>query len=370
MIGANKTYRIMISGGGTGGHIYPAISIAQALKDSTAEVDILFVGAKGKMEMQKVPEAGFEIVGLWISGIQRRLTLQNLLFPLKLVVSLLISFQLLRTFKPDVVIGVGGYASGPLLLAAIIKKIPTLIQEQNAYAGLTNKWLARSVNTICVAYEGMEKFFPIEKIVITGNPVRKNIQMELGKKESAYRFFELDPTKKTILIIGGSLGARTINESILSGINQLMEADVQVIWQTGAYYHQEVLARVKEQLDHRLKIFNFISEMQEAYLVSDIVISRAGALSIAELMLTGKPSILVPSPNVAEDHQTLNTKTLVNKGAAILVADLAAHEDLVKTALSLVSDKVKQEALSKNILSMGHPEAARDIAKEIRALVA
>ncbi|MAJ50784.1 MAG: undecaprenyldiphospho-muramoylpentapeptide beta-N-acetylglucosaminyltransferase [Flammeovirgaceae bacterium] len=367
---SHRTYRVMISGGGTGGHIYPAISIAQALKVLHSDVEILFVGALGKMEMKKVPEAGFEIVGLWISGLQRSTSLKNLIFPIKLLWSLIKSFQLIRSFKPDVVVGVGGYASGPLLYMATLNKIPTLIQEQNSYAGLTNKWLSKSVSTICVAYEKMDKFFPKDKIVFTGNPVRKDIFYDPSQASKAYAFFKLDPNKKTLLVIGGSLGAKTVNESILLGLEQLWSADIQLIWQTGRFYYTQIIAEMKKPWDERLRMYDFIKEMQYAYTIADAVVSRAGALSISELMLSEKPSILIPSPNVAENHQTLNAQNLISSGAALMVSDAMAGKTLIKTVLSLLSDEEKQKELRENISVMGRPNAATDIAKKVIELAA
>lgn len=365
-----STYRVMISGGGTGGHIYPAISIAQALKEMLTDVEILFVGAQGKMEMTKVPEAGFEIVGLWISGIQRRITWKNLLFPFKVITSLVKSFQLLNSFKPDIVVGVGGYASGPLLYAATAKKIPTVIQEQNSYAGLTNKWLANRVDKICVAHDGMESYFPSDKIVVTGNPIRNNIVLAENQKDAAFDFFQLDQHKKTILILGGSLGARTLNESVIAGLDQLNEAGVQIIWQTGGFYFEEMKQRTSEKNLENIRIYDFISQMRFAYAVSDLVISRAGALSIAELMLTAKATILVPSPNVAEDHQTKNAEALKERNAAIMITDDNAQSDLIKEAINLANGNEKRTSLSKNIAEMAHPNASKDIANEIIKLVA
>ncbi len=359
----------MISGGGTGGHIYPAISIAQSLEDMLQEVEIMFVGAQGRMEMKKVPEAGYPIVGLWISGLQRSMSVQNLLFPIKLIVSLFKAFSLVRNFKPDVVIGVGGYASGPLLYAASAKKVPCLIQEQNSYAGLTNKLLANRVDKICVAHGGMEKYFPKDKLVVTGNPVRKTIVLPESRKHEAYNFFHLDKSKKTILIVGGSLGARSINEFILAGYDRLASSDYQVIWQTGGFYFEEMKARIDEQASN-IEMRDFVREMHYAYSVADVVISRAGALSIAELMLTGKPSILVPSPNVAEDHQTINAMALVDRDAAILVKDIDGEAQLLDTTFALIEDKDKQETLSQNIKAMSHPDAPKMIANEILKLIA
>ncbi len=370
----NKTYRerpfrIMISGGGTGGHIYPAVSIAQSLQDMLSDVEILFVGAKGKMEMKKVPDAGFEIVGLWISGLQRSLSLQNLMFPFKVVSSVWKAFGLIRKFKPDAVIGVGGYASGPLLFAATRKGIPTLIQEQNSYAGLTNKLLAKRVNKICVAHGGMEKYFPASKLVITGNPVRKTILLDASRKNEAYQFFNFSESKKTILIVGGSLGARSINEFILAGYDQLKNSGYQVIWQTGGFYYKEMLERAGEIHDN-FRIFDFLKEMNFAYAVADVVISRAGALSIAELMLTGKSSILVPSPNVAEDHQTINAMALVERDAALLVRDSEGGKKLIDVTFELINNEEKKAQLSKNIKAMAHANAAGDIANEVIKMIA
>lgn len=359
----------MISGGGTGGHIYPAISIAQALKSILQNVEILFVGAKGKMEMDKVPAAGFEIEGLWISGIQRKITAGNLMFPFKLCSSIVRSYVLLRKFKPDVVVGVGGYASGPLLLAATRKGVPTLIQEQNSYAGLTNKWLAKKVNKICVAHDGMEKYFPAEKLVVTGNPVRQTIKLNPNRREEAFKHFELDQSKPTLLVIGGSLGARTLNESMLAGLEKLKKEGIQVIWQCGGFYHEEMKERVGD-LDEKLILKDFILQMDFAYACANVVVSRAGALSIAELMLTGKPSILVPSPNVAEDHQTINAIALVDKDAAEMVTDKEAMDKLIDKAISLLNDKKRQEELASNVHAMAHENAAVDIANEVIKLIA
>lgn len=359
----------MISGGGTGGHIYPAISIAQALKEMLQHVEILFVGAKGKMEMKKVPEAGFDIEGLWISGIQRKLSSQNLLFPAKLVSSLLGAARLIKKFNPDVVVGVGGYASGPLLYVASKKGIPTLIQEQNSYAGLTNKLLAKSVDKICVAHEGMEKYFPKGKLVVTGNPVRKTVMLNPSRKSEAYEHFGLSPDQPILLVIGGSLGARTLNESVLDGLEKLKEHNVQLIWQCGGFYYEEMVKRAKGK-GGKVVLKDFVLQMDFAYGIADVVISRAGALSIAELMLTGKPSIVVPSPNVAEDHQTLNAKALVTNDAAEMVKDSEAMKKLIDQAIALLDDHTRQEKLSKNIKEMAHENAAIDIANEVVNLIA
>ena len=358
----------MISGGGTGGHIYPAISIAQALESLLSDVEIMFVGAQGKMEMKKVPEAGYKIVGLWISGLQRKLTPSNLMFPFKVLSSIFKSFGLLKSFKPDAVIGVGGYASAPLLYAAAKKKIPTLIQEQNSYAGLTNKWLSKKVDKICVAYEGLEKYFPADKIILTGNPVRSAISA--SDRQSAADFFDIDAEKKTILVVGGSLGARTINESLLGNLKKLQEAGVQLLWQTGGFYFQSVMDQLEGKDLEGVKVMDFITEMKHAYGAADIVVSRAGALAIAELMLTGKATVLVPSPNVAEDHQTLNAKALVEKDAAMMVADKEANEKLVESALQLVNDEEQIKSLETNIAALAKPNAANDIANEVMKLIA
>lgn len=367
MSDTNKTYKVIISGGGTGGHIYPAIAIANALKELLPGTEILFVGAKGRMEMEKVPAAGYHIEGLWISGIQRKLTADNLMFPFKVISSLFKAGDILKRFKPDIAIGVGGYASFPLLYAASGSGIPTLIQEQNGYAGVANKFLAKKAEKICVAYEGMDKFFPAEKLIQTGNPVRKDIQYTESKKEEGYKHFGLDPEKKTILVIGGSLGARTINESIDKDLDLLKEKDIQVLWQTGKWYINK--AKEKEKLYDNIKVFDFIYQMDLAYSVADMVISRAGALSISELAIVGKPVILVPSPNVAEDHQTKNAMALVKMDAANLIADSKAHEQLVPSALALLEDEPAQSALCHNILKLGKPNAASDIAKVIFEII-
>ncbi len=366
---AEATYRIMISGGGTGGHIYPAIAIANALKTMAPATEVLFVGAKGKMEMEKVPEAGYKIIGLWISGLQRRLTVDNLSFPLKLVSSIMKSFGLLKEFNPDVVVGVGGYASGPLLYAATKKRIPTLIQEQNSYAGMTNKLLAGKVDKVCVASDGMDKFFPKEKIVLTGNPVRTDILHLSDKKEDALAHFGFEGDKPVLMILGGSLGARTLNEAVIKGIDKLIAQGVQVIWQTGKFYHTEMLDRTKDKNLKGISVLAFLKEMDLAYAAADVVVSRAGALSISELCLAGKPTIFVPSPNVAEDHQTKNAEALVCKQAALMVKDDTAVEQLVDEALALIADKSQQKTLAANISQLGRPNAANDIANEIFKLI-
>lgn len=357
--------KVIISGGGTGGHIYPAIAIANALKEMVPEVDILFVGAEGRMEMEKVPEAGYPIKGLWISGFQRSLSLKNLLFPFKLIHSMLAARKIVKEFLPDVVVGVGGYASGPILKAAQNQGVPTVIQEQNSYAGVTNKLLAENASVVCVAYEGMEAYFPQDKIVFTGNPVRKDILNLDGKREEAVAFFKLDPRKKTILVIGGSLGARTINESIDEGFDAIIRKDIQLIWQTGKTYYETALKTDNRHQTKLVRIYDFIKRMDLAYAVADVVISRAGALSISELSLVHKPAILVPSPNVAEDHQTKNALSLVNKEAALMVRDHESVGKLVEKAISLLQDERLKEGLLLNISKLGRPNAAKDIAKEV-----
>jgi UDP-N-acetylglucosamine--N-acetylmuramyl-(pentapeptide) pyrophosphoryl-undecaprenol N-acetylglucosamine transferase len=339
------------------------------LKERNPDTEILFIGALGRMEMQKIPEAGYKIVGLWISGIQRKLTLDNLSFPLKLASSLYKAKKLLKSFQPHVVVGVGGFASGPTLQAAASQGIPTLIQEQNSYAGLTNKLLAKKVTKICVAHEGMEKFFPAEKIVFTGNPVRKDIISSVVKRAEALEFFELSAHKKTILVLGGSLGARTLNDSILNDLNKIIKSGVQLIWQTGKFYYQDIVSQVRSVRTNDIKIFEFLKEMNFAYAASDVVISRAGALSISELCLVQKPVIFVPSPNVAEDHQTQNARSLVEKDAAVMVRDDEAREKLVDQTLALLNDPGKQDLLKQNIGKMAKPEAADHIVDEILKLI-
>jgi UDP-N-acetylglucosamine--N-acetylmuramyl-(pentapeptide) pyrophosphoryl-undecaprenol N-acetylglucosamine transferase len=354
--------KVIISGGGTGGHIYPAIAIANALKNKIIDIDILFIGAKDRMEMEKVPSAGYKIKGLWISGLQRRLTIKNLLFPLKVISSLFQARNIIDEFKPDIVIGVGGYASGPTLRAATYKGVPTLIQEQNSFPGITNKMLASKVNKICVAYEGMEKFFPKSKIILTGNPVRQNIvDMKIERKQAA-AFFGLDSEKKTVLVIGGSLGARTINESIQEIIPDFINAETQLIWQTGKYYFSTA-ETTSYQFDTKgIKVLEFINQMDYAYAAADVIVSRAGAIAISELCIVGKPVILIPSPNVAEDHQTKNAMALVNKNAGILVKDIDARSYLKESLFKLLSNNDLQYDLSLNIKKLAYADAAEKIA--------
>ncbi|MFY0591415.1 undecaprenyldiphospho-muramoylpentapeptide beta-N-acetylglucosaminyltransferase [Roseivirga sp.] len=360
----------MISGGGTGGHIYPAIAIANAFKARFKGAEILFVGAKGKMEMQKVPEAGYAIEGLWISGLQRKLTLDNLSFPFKVIDSLLKSARIIKNFKPDAVVGVGGYASGPLLRVATRKRISTVIQEQNSYAGLTNKVLSGKVDKICVAYQGMDKFFPADKIVLTGNPVRKDITDLANKKEVGLKHFGLSNDKPVLMILGGSLGARTLNDSVVNGIEKLVSEKVQVIWQCGKFYHEEMKSKLQQaEHDGLIHLHEFLREMDLAYAAADVVISRAGALSVSELSIAGKPTVFVPSPNVAEDHQSKNAKAMVDNKAALLVKDLEAKEHLINRAIALINDQAQKDALAKNIKAMAKPNAAEEIVNEIASLI-
>lgn len=368
--------KVLISGGGTGGHIYPAIAIANAIKALVPEAEFLFVGAEDRMEMQKVPQAGYDIIGLPIAGLQRGLSIgsivKNLSFPFKLINSLWKARAIVKGFKPDVAVGVGGYASGPMLWAATSAGVPALIQEQNSYAGLTNKLLAQRAKKICVAYEGMEKYFPANKLVYTGNPVRKEIISASLLKLPGLFEFKLAADRKTILVIGGSLGARTINESIAEGLEKIRQAGYQLIWQTGKSYFTtaEKLAAAGSRSNGwgDAKVYEFIGKMDLAYGVADVVISRAGALSITELCTAEKPCILVPSPNVAEDHQTKNAEALSSINAAILVKDVDARTTLVDTVLALLADDAKQKELKTNIAALAKPDAAEVIAKEVISL--
>lgn len=355
--------RVIISGGGTGGHIFPAIAIANTIKKRYPYAQILFVGANGRMEMEKVPQSGYPIKGLNIAGFQRGAVLKNVALPFKIASSLYNAWQIIRDFKPHVAVGVGGYASGPLLRAASIAGVPTVIQEQNGFAGLTNKLLAGNACVICTAYEGMEKVFPKEKIVLTGNPVRAEIvqmQVDLGE---AQRYFGLDPYKQTILIVGGSLGARKINQSVDATLDRIKESGVQLLWQTGKLYYDDY----KEIADRypSIKVLQFIDRMDYAYACADVIVSRAGALSIAEFQLVGKPVILVPSPNVTDDHQTHNANALVLRNSAILIKDDEAKLNLMPAAIDLLKDEVQMRTLSENIKKMGIPNAAERIVDEI-----
>ncbi|WP_462266255.1 undecaprenyldiphospho-muramoylpentapeptide beta-N-acetylglucosaminyltransferase [Mucilaginibacter sp.] len=362
--------RIIISGGGTGGHIFPAVAIANALKKADPATEILFVGANGRMEMEKVPAAGYKIIGLDIQGIQRKSIWKNIMFPVKLLRSINKARGIIKDFKPDAAVGVGGYASGPLLYAAYLKGIPTLIQEQNSYAGITNKWLGGKAQKVCVAFDGMDKFFPAGKIMKTGNPIRKASVAIADKRQEAMAAFGLSPLKKTILVTGGSLGARTLNQSIQDGLQQLIAADVQLIWQTGKSYYKSVTEQLGAGLHPNIKVLEFLNRMDLAYAAADVIISRAGAGTIAELCVVKKPVILVPSPNVAEDHQTKNALALVQENAALFVADRDAEAKLVKMALELLNDKHKQDTLSNNIGKLALPDADEVIAKEVLQLAA
>jgi UDP-N-acetylglucosamine--N-acetylmuramyl-(pentapeptide) pyrophosphoryl-undecaprenol N-acetylglucosamine transferase len=355
--------RFIISGGGTGGHIFPAVAIANEIRRRQPDAEILFVGANGRMEMTRVPEAGYNIVGLDITGLQRRLTPQNILFPVRVFRSVRKAGKLIQEFRPDAVVGVGGYASAPVLLAATSRGIPSLIQEQNSYAGLVNKLLGRRVSKICVAYEGMGSFFPANKIVLTGNPVRTEIA--LGTREEALRFFGLDPNKKTLLVIGGSLGARTLNLATAAALPRLRDAGVQLLWQTGKLYFPEAQQQVAPYTADHLQALEFIQRMDLAYAAADVVVSRAGALSVSELCLTGKASVLVPSPNVAEDHQTKNALALVGKGAAVLITDEHAASRLYDETLRLLADPDRQHQLSQRVHELARPDATRTIVDEL-----
>ena len=360
-----KELRVIISGGGTGGHIFPAVSIANAIKALRPDAKILFVGALGRMEMQRVPAAGYEIKGLPICGFDRKNLLKNFKVLYKIWKSQRMAKQIIKDFQPQVAVGVGGYASGPTLNKAAAMVIPCLIQEQNSYAGVTNKLLAKKAEKICVAYEGMERFFPAEKIILTGNPVRQALLDTTISREDAIKSFGLDPTKKTILLVGGSLGARTINESVLQHLDLVRSSDVQFIWQTGKYYSAAIAEQLKGQDIPNLKVTDFISDMGAAYKAADLVISRAGASSISEFCLIGKPVILVPSPNVAEDHQTKNALALSTRSAAIYVKDAEAPATLLELAVKTVNDEAKLKSLSENVLKLALPDSADIIAKEV-----
>jgi len=361
--------RYILSGGGTGGHIFPAIAIADALRSLQHDAEILFVGAQGRMEMDKVPAAGYPIKGLWISGLQRKLSFSNLVFPLKVVTSLYQASAIIKEFKPDAVIGTGGYASGPLLRMAAIKKIPTLIHESNSFPGITNRLLAKKVDKVCVAFEGMERYFPKAKILITGNPVRKDILNLASKTAEAAEYFGLETGKRTLLVVGGSLGARTINESIMGSLDLIRDENIQLIWQTGKSFAEPAAFALKNLDYPAAKTYPFISRMDLAYAMADVVISRAGAISISELCLCGKPCILVPSPNVTEDHQTKNAMALESQNAAILLPDSNARHELGKLATELLKDELQKSTLSQNIKKLGFPEAALSIAKATNSMI-
>lgn len=375
-----KETRVIVSGGGTGGHIFPAISIANAIRQLRPEAKILFVGAEGRMEMQRVPDAGYEIIGLPVAGFDRKRLWRNVSVLIKLIRSQWKARKIIKKFKPQVAVGVGGYASGPTLKMAATMGIPTLIQEQNSYAGVTNKLLAKQAKKICVAYEGMDRFFPQEKIILTGNPVRQTLVSEQVSRKDAAKHFDLDPNRKTVLIIGGSLGARTLNETMIANLNMIQaHPEVQFIWQVGKIYIDQVKEALRAYSGElvcnshiatmpNLYVNDFIKHMEYAYGIADLVVSRAGAGSISEFCLLGKPVILVPSPNVAEDHQTQNALALVRRDAALYVKDVEAKEQLVELAIETVKDNDKLQALSRNILEMALPDSAEIIAKEVLRL--
>ncbi len=363
-----NSLKIILSGGGTGGHIFPAVAIANEIKKLVPHADILFVGALGKMEMEKVPSAGYKIIGVPIAGLQRKFTLTNLKLPFLIIKSLLKTRKIINDFEPNVAVGTGGYASGPLLRAATSKGIPVLLQEQNSYAGITNKILSKKANKICVAYEGMEKFFPKEKIILTGNPVRQDIADISEKRNEAFAYFKLDPNKKTALVIGGSLGAKAINEAIGSGLKQFADNNIQLVWQTGKIYFETAKQQTVGFENKNITAVDFISRMDLAYAFADVVVSRAGAGAISELCIVKKPCILVPLPTAAEDHQTQNAMALVNKNAAILVKDSEAEKDLVKETVALINDDLKQKTLSTHISKMAFHNSATIIANEVLKL--
>ena len=361
-----KKYKFILSGGGTGGHIYPAVAIANELKSRFSDCEILFVGAQDKMEMQKVPQAGYAIEGLWIAGIQRKLTLQNIMFPLKLVSSLWKSRKIIKKFKPDAVIGTGGFASGPLLQVANSNNIPTVIQEQNSFPGITNKILSKKANAICVAYENLERFFPKDKIVFTGNPVRQDLLDSDSKTQEGITHFKLDANKKTLLILGGSLGARRVNQLIEKELDFLLASGVQVFWQCGKLYFEDYKKYNDQQ---NVQVVSFIDRMDLIYAAANFVISRAGASSVSELCLVGKPTIFIPSPNVAEDHQTKNAKAIVDKNGAILLKESELDDQFETTFSDLISNENLQKELSQNIKSLAKPNATKDIVEEIIKLI-
>ena len=363
----NKKY--LISGGGTGGHIFPAVSIANELRRRDPKCEILFVGAEGRMEMERVPAAGYDIVGLKVEGFDRKNILRNVRVVWNLLLSMRKVRRVIREFRPDVAVGVGGYASGAALKVAQQMGIPVVLQEQNSFAGVTNKMLAKGAEKICVAYTGMERFFPADKIILTGNPVRQNLLATIDKKE-AYDYFGLNPDKPTLMVMGGSLGARTVNQAMIAGLEKLKQSGIQVIWQTGKLYYEQIKSDLSDQSDlSDIKILDFLARMDYAYAVADLVVSRAGASSISELSLLGKSSILVPSPNVAEDHQTHNARALSDKGAAILVRDVEAVDTLVDIALETIASKEKLQSLSDNVLKLAYPNSAEKIVDEIVKLI-
>ena len=368
-----RNYKFILSGGGTGGHIYPAIAIANELKLRFPDCEILFVGAQDKMEMQKVPQAGYKIEGLWIAGLQRKLTFSNALFPIKLMSSLWKSQKIIKSFKPDVVIGTGGFASGPLLQVANSFNIPTVIQEQNSYPGITNKLLSKKANAICVAYENLDRFFPKNKTVLTGNPVRQDVLDIDSKRSEAITYFNLDKNKKTLLVLGGSLGSRRINQLIEKELDFLLANGVQVFWQCGKFYYEEYQKYNSEQHETRnpklVTVTSFIDRMDLIYAAADFVISRAGASSVSELCLVGKPTIFIPSPNVAEDHQTKNAKAIVDKNGALLIKENGLDEKFEILFADLISNEDLQKNLGENMKKLAKPNATKEIVEEIIKLI-
>ncbi len=362
-------HRVIISGGGTGGHIFPAIAIANALKSIEPSIDILFVGADGKMEMEKVPAAGYPIEGLPVTGFQRSLKLSNLAFPFRVLRSLWKAGTIINRFKPQVAVGVGGYASGPLLYMATRKGVPGLIQEQNSFPGVTNKLLASKVEKICVAYDRMDRFFPASKVILTGNPVRENMVVTQGKKTEASDYFKLDPNKSTLLVIGGSQGARSINLAVKAHLDKIVSQGVQLIWQSGPRFYDEASQTVASIKDKGIRVYDFISRMDLAYTMGDVIISRAGASTVSELCIVGKPAILVPLPTAAEDHQTHNCKALVEKNAAVLVKDADSMNNLVDTALVLMSDNERKNTLGTNISRLAIRDSAKIIAQHVLSII-
>lgn len=358
--------RFIISGGGTGGHIYPAIAIGNALKEKYPDASFLFVGAQDKMEMQKVPQAGFQIEGLWISGIQRKLTVDNLKFPLKLVSSLWKSRKIVKRFKPDVVIGTGGFASGAVLQVANSMNIPTLVQEQNSYPGITNKLLSKKAAVICVAYPGLERFFPSEKIILTGNPVRSDLLNTADKRAEALQFFNLDPNKKTLVVLGGSLGARKINQLLAANKNWLLEQNIQILWQCGKFYFEEYAQHAQTD---GVQVLSFIDRMDLVYAAADLIISRSGASSVSELALVGKPTIFIPSPNVAEDHQTKNAKAIVDQGGAVLLREATLEETFQPAIKEIVNNTAHAMSLGANFKKLALPNATTDIVSQIEQII-
>jgi UDP-N-acetylglucosamine--N-acetylmuramyl-(pentapeptide) pyrophosphoryl-undecaprenol N-acetylglucosamine transferase len=364
------TKKMIISGGGTGGHIFPAIAIANSVKEQLPDTEILFIGAHGRMEMKRVPEAGFPIEGLDIYGLQRKLTLKNIVENLKLPFRLYKSTrkakEIIKHFLPDVVVGVGGYASAPALKMAASLGIPTLIQEQNSYPGITNKLLAKHVDVICTAYDNLERFFPADKIIKTGNPIRRDILHSVDKKEG-YAYFQLDENKKTVVVLGGSLGARTVNESVGCFVKEIPNRKIQLVWQTGEYYYQHISEKYNDL--QGVKIMPFVQRMDYLYSIADVVVSRAGALALSELCIVGKPSILIPSPNVSEDHQTKNAKALSDEGAAVLIPDNKACEELGNAVFALIEDEEKCMKMTESLKKMAQPDATKRIVEEIIKLM-